>query len=63
METVSSRNKYINVPGIQKFCTKFLKLVAEPKTPFLMACLLESHFTDVRKRAMKAMNIIRASII
>jgi hypothetical protein len=45
------------VPAAQNFYTEFFKLVAKPETPFLMACLLESHFADVRKGALKAMNI------
>lgn len=57
METASRRNKPINVPAAQNFYTEFFKLVAKPETPFLMACLLESHFADVRKGALKAMNI------
>ncbi|KAI8874886.1 hypothetical protein K501DRAFT_297785 [Backusella circina FSU 941] len=57
METASRRNKPTNVPAAQNFYTQFFKLVAKSQTPFLMSCLLESHFADVRKGALKSMNI------
>ncbi|KAI8388507.1 SAC3/GANP/Nin1/mts3/eIF-3 p25 family-domain-containing protein [Radiomyces spectabilis] len=55
-ETSSRRNKPVNVEACQNFYSKFFKLVADSSTSFLMACLLEGHFPDVRKGALKAMN-------
>lgn len=56
METSSRRNKPENVQASQNFYTQFFKLVGDPGTPFLMACMLEWHFPSVRKGALKAMN-------
>jgi hypothetical protein len=44
------------VQASQNFYTQFFKLVGDPGTPFLMACMLEWHFPSVRKGALKAMN-------
>ncbi|RCH83600.1 hypothetical protein CU098_004615, partial [Rhizopus stolonifer] len=57
METSSRRNKPENVEASQNFYSKFFKLIADPGTPFLMACMLECHFADIRKGALKAMNV------
>ncbi|TIB74816.1 hypothetical protein E3Q24_00308 [Wallemia mellicola] len=35
--------------------SRFFKMVRSPKTPFLMACLLETNFSQVRRGAFKAM--------
>ncbi|KAI9305605.1 SAC3/GANP/Nin1/mts3/eIF-3 p25 family-domain-containing protein [Cunninghamella echinulata] len=56
METSSRRNKPVNVEASQNFYSQFFKLVKDDQTPFLMACMLEWHFPDVRKGALKAMN-------
>ncbi|KAG1455932.1 hypothetical protein G6F55_006788 [Rhizopus delemar] len=56
-ETSSRRNKAENVFGSQNNYASFFKLIADPHTPFLMACLLETHFSEVRKGALKAMNV------
>ncbi|KAI8068019.1 SAC3/GANP/Nin1/mts3/eIF-3 p25 family-domain-containing protein [Gongronella butleri] len=56
-ETPSRRNKPANVQGSQNMYAPFFKLVAAQDTPFLMACLLETHFPDIRKGALKAMNV------
>ncbi|KAI9474205.1 MAG: SAC3/GANP/Nin1/mts3/eIF-3 p25 family-domain-containing protein [Benjaminiella poitrasii] len=56
LETSSRRNKPENVPASANFYSRFFKLVADPSTPFLMACMLETHFSEVRKGALKAMN-------
>lgn len=37
--------------------SRFFKLVHSPRTPFLMACLLETSFSQVRRGAFKAMRI------
>ncbi|KAI9031515.1 SAC3/GANP/Nin1/mts3/eIF-3 p25 family-domain-containing protein [Phycomyces nitens] len=55
-ESSSRRNKPANIEACQNFYSKFFKLVAAPDTPFLMSCLLEWHFPEVRKGALKAMN-------
>lgn len=56
LETSSRRNKPENIEASQNFYSMFFKLIADPSTPFLMACLLETHFSEVRKGALKAMN-------
>jgi SAC3/GANP family len=56
MGTSARRNKPTNCEAAQNFFTRFFKLVADKDTTFLMACMLESHFPDIRKGAMKAMN-------
>ncbi|KAG1610027.1 hypothetical protein G6F46_010335 [Rhizopus delemar] len=56
-ETPSRRNKAENAFGSQSNYASFFKLVADPHTSFLMACLLETHFPEVRKGALKAMNV------
>ncbi|KAG1328469.1 hypothetical protein G6F62_008130 [Rhizopus arrhizus] len=56
-ETSSRRNKAENAFGSQNNYDSFFKLVADPHTSFLMACLLETHFPEVRKGALKAMNV------
>ncbi|ORX61587.1 hypothetical protein DM01DRAFT_1125563 [Hesseltinella vesiculosa] len=58
METSSRRNKPHNVEASQNSYAQFFNLVADPDTPFLMACMLEAHFPDVRKGALKAMNLV-----
>ncbi|KAI8975135.1 SAC3/GANP/Nin1/mts3/eIF-3 p25 family-domain-containing protein [Mycotypha africana] len=57
METSSRKNKFLNVEASQNNYTGFFKLIADKDTPFLMACLLECHFADIRKGALKAMNL------
>ncbi|KAG2236387.1 hypothetical protein INT48_008369 [Thamnidium elegans] len=56
LETPSRRNKPENIEACQNFYSYFFKLIADPGTSFLMACLLETHFSEVRKGALKAMN-------
>ncbi|KAI7868754.1 SAC3/GANP/Nin1/mts3/eIF-3 p25 family-domain-containing protein [Spinellus fusiger] len=55
-ESSSRRNKPENIEACQNYYSRFFKLVGAPDTPFLMACLLEWHFPEVRKGALKAMN-------
>jgi hypothetical protein len=57
METSSRRNKPLNTEACQNFYSTFFRLIADPNTTFLMACMLECHFADVRKGALKAMNV------
>jgi len=56
MGTSARRNKPANCEAAQNFFTRFFKMVADKDTTFLMACMLEGHFPDIRKGAMKAMN-------
>ncbi|CAO3624859.1 unnamed protein product [Cunninghamella blakesleeana] len=56
METSSRRNKPVNVEASQNFYSQFFKFVKDDQTPFLMACMLEWHFPDIRKGALKSMN-------
>lgn len=44
-----------NTEAAQNHFSRFFSLIARPSTPFLLACLLEAHFTDVRKGALKAL--------
>lgn len=57
METSSRRNKPLNIEASQNFYSAFFRLIADPNTTFLMACMLECHFADIRKGALKAMNV------
>lgn len=57
MESSSRRNKPENIEASQNFYSAFFKLIADPNTSFLMACMLETHFPEVRKGALKAMNV------
>ncbi|KAG2229504.1 hypothetical protein INT48_002410 [Thamnidium elegans] len=56
LETPSRRNKPENIEVCQNFYLHFFMLIADPGTSFLMACLLETHFSEVRKYALKAMD-------
>lgn len=56
MQTSARRNKFDNIEACQNFYSKFFKLVGDAQTPFLLACMAEWHFPDVRKGALKAMN-------
>ncbi|KAF9189649.1 hypothetical protein BGZ51_009378 [Haplosporangium sp. Z 767] len=38
------------------FFSRFFKMVAGPATTYLMACLLETNFVEIRKGALKALN-------
>jgi hypothetical protein len=57
MESSSRKNKQLNIPAAQNFYTEFFNLVAKPETCFLLGCLLESNFAEVRKGALKSMNL------
>ncbi|KAG0194942.1 hypothetical protein DFQ28_000041 [Apophysomyces sp. BC1034] len=56
METSSRRHKPENIEACQNFYSRFFKLIRDHNTPFLMSCMLEWHFSEVRKGALKAMN-------
>ncbi|KAF7728825.1 hypothetical protein EC973_005451 [Apophysomyces ossiformis] len=56
LQTASRRHKPENIEASQNFYSKFFKLIRDPGTPFLMSCMLEWHFPEVRKGALKAMN-------
>ncbi|WBW75053.1 TREX2 complex subunit Sac3 [Schizosaccharomyces osmophilus] len=45
----------LNTEATPNLYTRFFKLVKSPSVTYLMACLLESHFTSIRKGAIKAM--------
>jgi hypothetical protein len=49
LERAARTDKPSNVPASHNFYIDFFKLVGEPETPLLMACLLESSFANVRK--------------
>ena len=44
-----------NTEAAQNHFSRFFSLIARPSTPFLLACLLEAHFNDVRKGAFKTL--------
>lgn len=48
-------NRDATGPPVQNFFSRFFRTVARPDTPYLVACLLESHFGDVRKAALLAL--------
>ncbi|EIE89091.1 hypothetical protein RO3G_13802 [Rhizopus delemar RA 99-880] len=56
-ETSSRCNKEEKAFGSQNNYASFFKLVADPHTSFLMACLLETHSPEVRKGALKSMSV------
>lgn len=62
LRAVAQRNNYprsrkiTNTEAAQNNFTRFFGLIARPSTPFLVACLLEAHFVDVRKGALKALS-------
>ncbi|EPX73608.1 nuclear export factor Sac3 [Schizosaccharomyces octosporus yFS286] len=45
----------LNTEATPNLYTRFFKLVKSSSVTYLMACLLESHFTSIRKGAIKAM--------
>lgn len=46
---------FVNSVGAMNLFVEFFKLVYSDETPFLMACLLETHFNEIRFYALKAM--------
>jgi nuclear mRNA export protein SAC3 len=52
---VAKSRRAANTEATQNYFTKFFSMVGRPSTPFLLGCLLEVHFDDVRKGALKAM--------
>ncbi|KAJ8651257.1 hypothetical protein O0I10_013262 [Lichtheimia ornata] len=56
------RNKFTNVEASQNNYPELFKLVGEGDTPFLLACMVEWHFSDISKGALKAMNRARKSV-
>ena len=44
-----------NTEATQNLFSRLFSVVAQPRVPFLMACLMEFHFEDIRKGALKAM--------
>lgn len=47
---------YNNTVGALNLYLEFFKLVYSDKTPFLVACLLETHFNEIRFYALKSMS-------
>lgn len=47
---------YNNTIGALNLYLEFFKLVYSDKTPFLVACLLETHFNEIRFYALKSMS-------
>lgn len=41
----------------QNAFSRFFKLVAAPETPYLFACILSTHFNDVRRNAVDALRM------
>lgn len=60
LRTLMSQNNviergYSNSVGALNFFVEFFRLVHHPETPFLLACLLETHFNEYRFYALKSM--------
>ena len=54
---VSNRGKRPpNTIGAQNLYSLFFKNIRSPDCPYLVGCILEQHFIDVRRSAIKAMN-------
>lgn len=53
--SAASRGRPHNSEACINGFTRFFKAVAAPQTPFLMACLLQTDFNDIRAGALKAM--------
>lgn len=47
---------YTNAIGAENLFVEFFKLVNSPETPVLLACLLETHFNEIRFYALKSMS-------
>lgn len=47
---------YTNSVGALNLFVEFFRLVYSPETPFLLACLLETHFNEYRFYALKSMS-------
>ncbi|KAI9496070.1 SAC3/GANP/Nin1/mts3/eIF-3 p25 family-domain-containing protein [Zychaea mexicana] len=56
MQTSERRNKPENVLAAKNYYAKLFKLVGSSETPFLLACMIETHFAEIRKGALKAMS-------
>lgn len=61
LRTLMSQNNviergYTNSVGALNFFVEFFRLVFSPETPFLLACLLETHFNEYRFYALKSMS-------
>ncbi|OMJ29358.1 SAC3 family protein 1 [Smittium culicis] len=50
------RNEPPNLDCAQNFFTTFFKQVKSNKTPYLLACVAEFHFVDIRRSSLKALN-------
>ncbi|KAG7665342.1 SAC3 [[Candida] subhashii] len=46
---------FINTVGALNLFVEFFRIVYSEETPFLMACLLETHFNEIRFYALKSM--------
>ncbi|KAF9919949.1 hypothetical protein BGZ67_001665 [Mortierella alpina] len=62
MHTLTRRNNdirrraKIQSEASPNFFSRFFKTIAGPATTYLMACLMETSFVDIRKGALKALN-------
>lgn len=45
-----------NIQVAQNFASRFFKLVRSQRVPYVMACLLESRFADVRRAGLRALH-------
>ncbi|CUM66228.1 uncharacterized protein PRCAT00003888001 [Priceomyces carsonii] len=59
--TIMSQNNivdrgYVNKIGALNFFVEFFKIAYSEETPFLVGCLLETHFNEIRFYALKAMS-------
>ncbi|KAI7858689.1 SAC3/GANP/Nin1/mts3/eIF-3 p25 family-domain-containing protein [Circinella umbellata] len=54
-QTAERRNKPENILAAQNYYAKLFKIIGSSETPFLLACMTEAHFAEIRKGAFKAM--------
>lgn len=52
---ITNSRRGANTEATQNLFSRLFSIVGRPRVPFLMACILEFHFEDIRKGAIKAM--------
>ncbi|KAI9243827.1 SAC3/GANP/Nin1/mts3/eIF-3 p25 family-domain-containing protein [Phascolomyces articulosus] len=55
MQTAERRNKAENILAAQNYYANLFKIIGSGDTPFLLACMTEAHFAEIRKGAFKSM--------
>ncbi|KAF8336517.1 SAC3/GANP/Nin1/mts3/eIF-3 p25 family-domain-containing protein [Cantharellus anzutake] len=52
---ITSSRRAANTEATQNFFSRLFATIRQPQVSFMMACLMEYHFADIRKGALKAM--------